>query len=78
MYSISDTVHRHTDYLHVIMSYVHCAVLLTIYFFKVGGKISFPIHTVYQEIFAYWTITNIPPFFCESLIEARGQEWRPQ
>ena len=75
-------LYTHTDYyLHVITSYVYCTVLLTIVAhicLKVGGKISFPMHTAYQEIFAYWTITNISQFFCESVIEARCQEWRPQ
>ena len=78
MYNISDIVHTHR--LLFTCNYELC-ILYSIahtYILKVRGKISFPIHTVYYEIFAYWTITKISQFFYESVIEARGQEWRPQ
>ena len=86
MYNISDIVHTHRllltcNYelciLYSIAHYSHTYTLY-MYFFKVGFKIFFPMHNVYRKNFAYWTITNFCNFFYESVIEARGQEWRPQ
>ena len=83
MYNISDTVHTHRllltcNYeLCILYSIAHYSRTY-IFFTEVRSKISFPMHTVYQEIFAYWTITNISQCFCESVIEAHCQEWRPQ